>query len=189
MNQSEYKISDSESVIITNNDNPYQQVEGRSNEPYFDPVGNPEDIELQIQAASYMDADNKIHSWPKLQLQGALINITQTKTIVRTAIAGRNGSVKEHIAMGDYMVEITATIAAPNGESAWERMNELIVVKQAPVSLKVNSKFLQQYDIYNLVINDFKVEQQMGRYSSQVVKINAFSDTPYIIEQNVERSS
>ncbi|RYD57290.1 MAG: hypothetical protein EOP56_08245 [Sphingobacteriales bacterium] len=189
MKRSDYKIGESEPVIITNTDNPYKQVDAGNKAPYFNPVGNPDDVDLEIQAGSYTGDDKKTYNWPELKLTGALINITQTKNIVTTSVAGRSGTVKEYIAMGDYAVDIVATVTAPNGDSALDEMAALIAIKTAPVSLKVNSAFLLKYDIYNLVIKDFKVEQQAGRYSTQVVKISAISDTPYIIEQNVKSNS
>lgn len=44
--------------------------------------------------------------------KSCLITIEQTKNIIKTAIQGRNGTIKEYISLGDYMITIEGLIVS-----------------------------------------------------------------------------
>jgi hypothetical protein len=182
MTRADYKIEGAGKIVIQNKDNRFKEIDTTPKEPYFSFSGNPVQADLEIESTTYTGADLRQYTTPRLELKGALIDITQTKNIVSTPIAGRDGTVKEYIAMGDYVINIAVTLNAPNGEKPDKLMAELMSIKTAPVALKVNSWFLTLYNIYYLVITDFKLGQEAGKYSSQTVTISALSDSTFIIE-------
>ena len=49
----------------------------------------------------------------KLQLLWVLLEVTQTKIIIKTPVQGRNGTVKEYISDGDYIVNIRGGLFSP----------------------------------------------------------------------------
>lgn len=117
-----------------------------------------------------------------------LFTVTQTKNIITTPIQGRNGTVKEYISDGDYKINMKGVITNSNGkypqfkiDKGLTTVNDLFQMCQLNKSLTVNSWYLWQFCIYELVITDFEFPQLEGQYSSQPFEINAISDTPFVI--------
>lgn len=127
-----------------------------------------------------------------------LFTVTQTKNIITTPIQGRNGTVKEYISDGDYKINIKGVITNSNGkypqfkiDKGLTTVNDLFQMCQLNKSLTVNSWYLWQFCIYELVITDFEFPQLEGQYSSQPFEINAISDTPFVINNtpaNIKKS-
>ncbi len=121
----------------------------------------------------------KIADLPELSLDVVLVEISQTKNIVMTAIQGRNGTVKEYINDGDFNITIRGGLfggdahAYPIGE-----VRALDTLMKAPMSLPVISEFLRIHDIYDIVVTDYRYPQQEGFQNVQLFEINCVSDAP-----------
>lgn len=188
MRLNNYNVENISKIIIANGVNRYAKLlpeQEKQGQALYksDMLNNPVMSDLEILGGSYKDLDGNKYEIRNIKLDTVLMTITQTKNIVTTTIAGRNGTIKEYIAMGDYLVDIAITVNAPNGAYPTDIMAKLIQIKKAPVSLKVASWYLQQYSISNLVITEFTMPQEAGKYSSQTVNISAISDSPYIPEK------
>jgi hypothetical protein len=144
-------------------------------------LGNPVLCDLKILGKSYTGLDGKKYTIPDITMETVIVSVSQTKNIIATPITGRDGTVKEYIALGDYMVSISGILTAANGQYPEESIAALAMAKKAPVSLEVVNKLLQLYDIDNMVIADYSIPQEPGKYSTQVVNIQAWSDNPFII--------
>ncbi|RYD57020.1 MAG: hypothetical protein EOP56_09440 [Sphingobacteriales bacterium] len=144
-------------------------------------LGTPVMADLQILGGSYTGRDGKKYTVPDIRLETVLISVSQTKNIITTQVANRDGTTKEYIGLGDYMVSISLILAASNGVYPKEEMAALGNALKAPVTLGVVSEFLQQWDIDNLVITDFATPQEPGKYSTQTVSIQALSDDNFYI--------
>jgi hypothetical protein len=123
-----------------------------------------------------------------VQIPTVLFSVTQTKNIITTSIQGRNGTVKEYISDGDYKINIKGVITNSNGkypqtqiDKGLSTVNDLFQMCQLNKALTVESWYLYQFCVYELVITDFEFPQLEGQYSSQPFEINAISDTPYVI--------
>ncbi len=66
---------------------------------------------LIFDAGSY-EKDGKTTNFNSIQLDTVLINISQSKNIVTTALQGRNGTVKEYISDGDYVIQVSGMITS-----------------------------------------------------------------------------
>jgi hypothetical protein len=118
----------------------------------------------------------------------ALFNVTQNKHIITTPIQGRDGTVKEYISLGDYKISIKGVLSGANGVYPKESktinnctvkdMLQMCVINKA---LRINSWYLTQFNIFDLVITDFTLGQTEGEYSVQYFEIQALSDTPFEI--------
>lgn len=84
-----------------------------------------------------------------------LLSIRQEKNIVKTAVQGRNGTVKELISDGDYSVSIRGIILPNEDEDndypleAVARIRELCSI---PAAIPIESELLNMLGIYALVI-------------------------------------
>lgn len=112
-----------------------------------------------------------------------VFTIQQSKNIVKTAIQGRSGTIKEYIGNGDYQINIKGVICGDNGVYPYDDVANLQQYMDAPASLPIVSQFLQQFGIYEVVIESFTLGQREGFYSTQLFEISAVSDSPVILKR------
>lgn len=114
-----------------------------------------------------------------LIIDTALLEVSQSKNIVKTAINGRNGTIKEYVSDGDYQINIKGVLV--NNEDGYNRPTQLIqaliALCSVPESLKVASKFLQLFDVNNIVIDEFSFPQSEGFQNVQPFELTCSSDT------------
>lgn len=109
----------------------------------------------------------------------ALIEVNQTKNIVKTSIAGQNGTIKEYMSQGDYIINLKGVIV---GETANQRpsadiLNNLIAFLRAPVSIPISCAFLEEFHVSSIVIESYKLGQREGARNIIDVEINMLSDS------------
>jgi hypothetical protein len=134
--------------------------------------------DLDISAVSY-SKDGQNFDTKKINIDTVLFEVNQEKHIIRTAVQGRDGTVKEYISDGDYAVSIRGVITGRNGEYPQDAVRDFIEFLKAPVSVKVNSWFLGQFGITDIVVLNYSLSQAEGLQNSQPFQINAVSDTPF----------
>lgn len=144
-------------------------------------LGTPVYSDLDISAGQWTDADGTIHQYPSFKCETVLFTVNQSKNIIKTPIAGRDGTIKEYIGKGDYVISINGTLSGGNDRHPFELTNDLRRILDAPVAISVNSWFLNRMGIYQIVVEDYNLQQQAGRYSQQDFQINALSDIPVIL--------
>jgi hypothetical protein len=109
----------------------------------------------------------------------ALITVNQTKNIVKTAIAGQNGTVKEFMSEGDFVINLKGVIV---GDTANQRpdittLNSLVAYLKAPLSLPVSCNFLNEWLISSVAVESYTVGQREGARNIIDVEINMLSDS------------
>ena len=114
---------------------------------------------------------------PGLYFDTVLLTISQSKTIIKTSIQGRNGTVKEYINDGDYIVNIKGLLhtSAPDVYPL-EQVNDLVRLLKASRPLEVISDYLRLLEIDLLVVEDYQLMQREGFTNTQLFEINAVSD-------------
>lgn len=111
-----------------------------------------------------------------------LFDVSQSKNIVKTALQGRNGTVKEYICDGDYVVSIKAALVSKRSKAYPEsEVRNLITLLQIPYALEVVSPLLQAFDIYNMVVEDYGLPSTNGFTNTQLVEMNCVSDVPFVM--------
>lgn len=126
-----------------------------------------------------------------LTIPTAIIEVTQAKNIITTPIQGRDGTVKEYISKGDYMITVTGIINGQMDEQTGEvrdignvyptaDVQKLIAICEVPDSLDVTSDFLGMFlkEDSRVVITDYNIPQQIGIRNFQTFSIQMLSDTP-----------
>jgi hypothetical protein len=111
-----------------------------------------------------------------VKLTNVLVTITQTKNIVTTAINGRNGTVKEYVSDGDYVISLTGSVVSPDNIYPTAAVRALRELMSVPASLEFSCPFLEQFDITNVVVTDFDFSETAGTRNMQAFTISLLSD-------------
>jgi hypothetical protein len=114
-----------------------------------------------------------------LLITNCLIKVTQAKNIVKTRVAGRNGTIKTYMGMDDYEITIDGYIVPEKPTQSRypvDLVKTLVKICNSPVSIMINCPYLQLFDINYLIIKDFNFEQTEGGYSQQRFTITCLSD-------------
>lgn len=141
-------------------------------------MGTPIQANITFQAGEYIDDNGDTQTWDSLTYDAALINVTQAKKIIKTEIAGKNGTVKEYIGLDDYGVQVNGIICGLNGVHPKDEIANLKKMLDAPVPIVVACAYLQNLGILNLVVDSYEIGQAEGGYSYQQFSINFIDDIP-----------
>jgi len=147
--------------------------------------------EVIIQGGNFTDVTDpkkpKI-SYETLTLQAVLLEVTQSKNIVTTALQGRNGTVKEFISDGDFAITMTGLVVGEMDENNKIQnignfypeadVKKLIAIVEVSDALTITSNFLQLFGINKVVITDSTINQLQGTRSIQPFQILMLSDVP-----------
>ncbi|RTL60725.1 MAG: hypothetical protein EKK37_00795 [Sphingobacteriales bacterium] len=117
----------------------------------------------------------------EVTLYNPLCRVSQQKNILKTAIEGRDGTIKEFVGMGDYEIEISGTIDGANGVYPQDEvfvLKRMLDVNDATIPIQIINQFLNTLDIYSIVIESYNLPQAPGGISYQLYSINAISTAP-----------
>ena len=107
-------------------------------------------------------------------------SVSQSKNIVKTPLAGRNGTIKEYMSDGDYTITLSGTILSGirdvYPEEQVRQMNEMF---KSSVALNCYNNFLQRLGITEVVVNDFSWKEQIGSFSKQDFSVKLISNVSY----------
>lgn len=119
----------------------------------------------------------------------ALCEVSQSRNIVSTSVAGRNGTVKEYISDGDFMINIKGVLVSLyQNVPPKDSMNQLLAFCKAPVSFNVTSNFMAYFGIYTIVIKDYHFSQMEGKRNVIGFELSCLSDTPFEIQATKNKS-
>lgn len=147
-------------------------------------LGTPIYSNLQINNGQFKDpVTGEVTKYGGLRVDSALFQVSGDKNIVITEVQGRDGSIKELISNKDYQVQISGYLishqinVAPIAEK-----NTLIRICNAKTSVEVVSSFLNDFGIYNLVIQSYQISEVQGKRSIIEFSLTCVSDQPYDLE-------
>lgn len=120
-------------------------------------------------------------SFNSLTIGCVFMEITQGKNIVRTAIQGRNGRIKEYISDDDYSISIKGVLVG-NGLNVFpaDLVERWVAICKAPISIGVASNLLNYFNITNIVVNEYTFTQTDARNVVQI-SMSCFSEPSYEI--------
>ena len=114
------------------------------------------------------------------------MNVSLQKEVVRTALVGRCGTIKEYITDGDYQINMSVGLVAIDDDGRIidqypeQAVTQIRQILERPESLEVNSGFLDLFEINHITITGFSVKQ-MTHSNRQIIEITALSDTEYVL--------
>lgn len=118
-------------------------------------------------------------------LEDAVVSVSRERRIVSTGLTGRDGTVKEYINEGDWGINIVIGLQGTEDGSpadVWpdERVRELRKLLEAKEALRVESAFLDVWNIGRMVVRGVSATQETES-NYQTVRISAVSDEDYNI--------
>lgn len=147
-------------------------------------LGSPVYSNLQFLKTSGTSLDNSLNVGAAngnsdifLNVDTVLITVSQSKNIVKTPIVGRNGTIKEYISDGDYLIDIRGMIVSqyplvyPRDE-----VSLLIELLNLPKQIPVASDFLNIFEIGSIVVEFYSIGEKLGSRNEVPFEIQAWSD-------------
>ena len=122
------------------------------------------------------------------ELPDAVAAVSRENRIVSTGLVGRDGTVKEYINTGDWVVNLVVGVqvvrdGAITDEYPGDELRELRQLLDVKSSIEVHSEFLAIFDITKIVIKNYAATQ-MTEANYQAVSISAVSDEDCEIYSN-----
>lgn len=158
-------------------------------------LGTPVYDILRIPAFSYTDNNGQnVSIATEIDFDTVLIEVSQTRNIVTTAVQGRNGTVKEYISDGDYQISVNGVISTKYNnvapfESDINYVNSVMAVLRANVAIPVACNFLDMFQINSMVVLDYKLNQIEGARNTIGFSMNCLSDEPFEIKYSEKQKS
>ena len=128
-----------------------------------------------------------------LVIPPVIIEVSQTKNIITTAIQGRNGTVKEFVSDGDFAITLTGVIIGRNEDGEvkdignvypFDDVQKLVTICKVPAPISVISTFLGLiFGINEVVITDYNIPQREATRNMQPFQISMLSDVPIDLEE------
>jgi hypothetical protein len=146
-------------------------------------LGTPVFDNLIIQAGKYTDSVLGAQSYVALRLDSAIITLSQTDNVVLTSIAGRDGEVIEYVSKMSFRINVKAGIFGTGNQRPKSDIETLAVILKSNDVLKVQSGFLSEWNISELVILNKNIPQIPGGYNYQIFEFNAIENVPVILAQ------
>ena len=154
-------------------------------------LGTPVFTQIEFQPGRYfelsdIEKENPI-DYEGVVLQTVLADVTQTKNIVTTPIQGRNGTVKEFVSDGDFIITITGGVIGETVDGKITEINQfypevdvrrLIEICKVPQAVTITAEFLQLFGINDVVITDYNFGEKEGTRDLQPFQITMLSDIP-----------
>ncbi|MCM1219599.1 MAG: DUF6046 domain-containing protein [Lachnospiraceae bacterium] len=124
----------------------------------------------------------------EVELVDAVAAVSRERRIVSTALAGRDGTVKEYINEGDWAVNLVVGVQSTEGgritdDYPTEGLRELRKLLEVKDRIEVASEFLKIFDITHIVVKSVAVTQTTEQ-NYQAVSISAVSDEAVEIYSN-----
>lgn len=126
-----------------------------------------------------------------------VMSVTQERNIVTTPLQGRDGTIKEFISNGDYVITVDAGVMEgqkqidneddevsfqiPGSTYPEEELKRLKNILTLPKAIEVYSEFLLVFGITSVVVKSFSLVQETHS-NRQSIQIQMLSDTPYEIK-------
>lgn len=131
------------------------------------------------QTGTFTDIDGNNQSFEGLRCDTVLFSVAMQKNIVKTAVQGFNGTVKEYTSDGDFEITIAGSIISPNPNTyPQEDVEKLLTLLSIPEPLEVTSEFLAFLGINTIVVDSYSLDQRAGFRNVQPFQIRALSDRP-----------
>lgn len=161
---------------------------------YVSYLGTPVHSNLEFLKTSGTSLDNSLNvgaqngnSEVLLTIDTVLFTVTGTKNVIKTAIQGRKGTVKEYISQGDYIINVKGAIVSPYLNVFPEQEVRLLIeLLELEKPIPVASKFLDLFGISNIVVDpEFVISEKLGSRNEVPFEFNAVSDNPDEFELSI----
>jgi hypothetical protein len=130
----------------------------------------------------YKDANGNLQT---IQLPNEpIIEISGSKTIVKTAVDGQRGTFKELFAINDYQVSIKGIVIQEDGSENYPKdlLRQLREMCERQSAIQITCDLTNIFGITQLVIENYSFPAVLGAQSWQPFILNCLSDFDFDIE-------
>lgn len=146
-------------------------------EPALSFLGTPILVDLQLQ---------RDQASTPLTIDTVLATVEHEKTIVRTAVQGRIGTVKEYVTTGDYIVTLKGALYTDTPRLYPDAaVRQLRGIAEATFPTLVFSPFLHLFDIYEVVWESCTWPQSKIM-NMQEFELRGYSSVPIQLVEDVQ---
>lgn len=147
-------------------------------------LGTPIYDYLHLREGSYTTLDGETVSYDGIILETVILEVNKPKNIIKTPIQGRNGTVKEYISDGDYVINVRGVITTKENVFPLEKVRVFRKIMDVPQQISVTSQFLNEvFGIDDIVIDGSPTISQIEGSRNQVeFSFQALSDEALDIE-------
>lgn len=140
---------------------------------------------LTFNGLTYENFEGQTIELGDFTLDLVLIQVSNTRNIIRTPIMGRNGTIKEYMSDGDYEIKLNGQLINPlmniPPETMIRSLNQFCKVQ---TEIAVNSTLLSYLDIASIVIAESRFFQRQGARNVIDYELMCYSETPFELKQN-----
>lgn len=166
---------------------PEQETESANNGIPATAFGTPVIDNVYFNEGVYIDRDGNERQFSGLHINQMTLAVTQTKNIVKTAIQGRNGTIKEYISDGDYVITASGSITSEGNVFPEEDVQAFHEIVQVPQQVRVTSSFLNDnFGIFWIVLESVTVAEKRGYRNEVNISFTAVSDFDLSLEEITE---
>lgn len=152
--------------------------------------GTPVYSNLEIPAGQYTDLDGNVINFEGVRIDTVLFDVSQERNIIRTAVAGKKGTIKQFIADGDYIVNCSGIITGESFKTnsgfgvqsvagvPEAELRKLRIICSVPKEIEVVSAFLDFFDITTVVITAPTFAEKEGSRNEIFFACSMISDEP-----------
>lgn len=124
-----------------------------------------------------------------LTLNTVLVEFSLQKNIVKTAVQGRAGTVKECISNGDWAVSISGLLVSDDKTYPQAEVNKLTEYATSNQALVVTNDLFSQLGINNLVIEEYNLPTAEGFINVQPFELSCVSDDPFELKLKKDKEA
>lgn len=147
-------------------------------------LGTPVWGSLKIKGGQYFDTNANVPvSYSDFQINTILMTLTQTSNVVLTKIQGKDGEIIEYIGRDSFRINFKGGFFSNGNARPIGDINAFKFIIQSNQPIKVDSSFLIDWDITEIVVLDKHMPQIAGGYNYQLFEFNAIQNTPIILAQ------
>lgn len=133
--------------------------------------------DITFPKGSYINRDGQKVEYTELKLLAAKVMVSQSKNIITTQIANRDGSVKQYVSLSDYNISISSKISELFNIFPADQLTAWQGLANVPENIEITSKLLNKYiAVDRVVIKDFSFSPLTGSLNEVALNMTLLSD-------------
>lgn len=147
-------------------------------------LGTPVIDNLEFPQGSYSDLDGNAIDYGAIVVDTVVFTVNKVRNVIKTAVQGRNGTVKEYVSDGDYSISCQGIISNRDNFFPEDQARALRQIFEVPQQLPIVSLYLNNvHEIFNVVIESWSMPFTAGKRNEIPFSFIAVSDTQLGVEE------
>lgn len=148
---------------------------------YKSPLGTPVYADLDITGDSYT-INGQMFTFPNIKIPTAVFKVDREHIVIRTQVNGEQGEILEYIGTKNWEIDCDLILSSDaNLLYPVQDVQNLITMLGSNQVLSINSWYLNQFGITNIVILHEGEPQVEGDLNNQRISFKALSVTPFAL--------